>query len=245
MRMQTRPNTISAADAEAEAQARLPPHKRTKVRTTANWVFVGFLIAFALEYSGLPNGYPIMKQLRITTLLTYTMLLFTIAQVGFGDLFKHRQGKLLLTLLIFTIASIMWAVVKQRAFDAIRPFVDYLILFYLAANLIDRPKRYQAFCIMLAAIIVYLVQQNLSRLGQELRAGSFAAAYFMGDGNDFAWGLALMMPFCLYLVLTSKSSSSSSSGWVASWSRCSVSWAPPHAVDRWASSPRCCSIGGS
>jgi probable O-glycosylation ligase (exosortase A-associated) len=204
MKMQTTPNPVSAADAEAALQARLPPHKRTKVRTTANWVFCGFLIAFALEYSGLPNGYPILKQMRVTTLLTYSMLLVTIAQVGFGDLFKHRQTKLLMTLLIFTIASIMWAVVQQRAFDAIRPFVDYLILFYLAANLIDRPKRFQAFSLVLVAIIVYLVQQNIDRLGQELRAGSFAAPYFMGDGNDFAWGLAFMMPFCFYLVLSSR-----------------------------------------
>ena len=205
MRMQATPVTATAADAEAAAQARLPPHKRTKVRTTANWVFVGFLIAFALEYSGLPNGYPILKQLRITTILTYSMLLCTIAQVGLGDLFKHRQTKLLMTLLIFTVASVMWAVVQQRAFDAIRPFVDYLFLCYLAANLIDRPKRYQAFAIVLVAIIVYLVYMNLPRLGQDVRAGSFAAAYFMGDGNDFAWGLALMFPFCFYLVLASKS----------------------------------------
>ena len=58
MRIQSTPVTAPAADTEAAAQARLPPHKRTKVRTTANWVFVGFLIAFALEYSGLPNGLP-------------------------------------------------------------------------------------------------------------------------------------------------------------------------------------------
>jgi probable O-glycosylation ligase (exosortase A-associated) len=202
MRMQSTPAPVDAADA---AQARLPPHKRIKVRTTANWVFVGFLVAFALEYSGLPNGYKFLKDFRVTTILTYSMLLVTIAQVGFGDLFKYRQSKLLMTFLIFTIASIMWAVVSQRAFDAIRPFVDYLILFYLCANLIDRPKRYQAFCMVLVAIIVYLVYMNLNRLGQEVRAGSFAAAYFMGDGNDFAWGLALLMPFCFYLVLASKS----------------------------------------
>ena len=204
MRMQATPAAAPAADAEAAAQARLPPHKRTKVRTTANWVFVGFLIAFALEYSGLPNGYAFLKQFRVTTILTYSMLLCTIAQVGFGDLFKHRQTKLLVTLLFFTIASVIWAVVQQRAFDAIRPFVDYLMLCYLFANLIDRPKRYQAFGIVLVAIIVYLVYMNLPRLGQEVRSGSFAAAYFMGDGNDFAWGLALMMPFCFYLVLASK-----------------------------------------
>lgn len=204
MKVQTTPPADAAP--EAAAQARLPPHRRSKVdRTTANWVFFGFLIAFALEYSGLPNGYPVLKQLRLTTLITYAMLLFTISQVGFGDLFKHRQTKLLMTLLIFTVASVMWAVVKQRAFDNIRPFVDYLILFYLATCLIDRPKRFQAFGIMLVMVIVYLVSQNLARLGQEVRAGSFAAPYFMGDGNDFAWGLAMMFPFCLYLVMTPKS----------------------------------------
>ena len=204
MKAQTTP-PADAAPMDA-AQARLPPHRRSKAdRTTANWVFFGFLIAFALEYSGLPNGYPLLKQLRLTTLITYSMLLFTIAQVGFGDLMKHRQTRLLMTLLIFTVASVMWAVVKQRAFDNIRPFVDYLILFYLAASLLDRPKRFQAFSVMLVMVIVYLVVMNWARLGQEVRAGAFAAAYFMGDGNDFAWGLAMMMPFCLYLVVVPKS----------------------------------------
>ena len=141
MRMQSTPVTAPAADAEAAAQARLPPHRRAKVRTTANWVFIGFLVAFALEYSGLPNGYPILKQFRVTTFLFYAMMLCTLAQVGFGDLFKHRQTKLLVTLLFFTIASVIWAVVQQRAFDAIRPFVDYLMLCYLFANLIDLGDR--------------------------------------------------------------------------------------------------------
>mgnify|MGYP006147723097 CR=1 FL=1 len=89
----------------------------------------------------------------------------------------------------------MWAVVAKRAFDSIRPFVDYLILFYLAASLIDRPKRFQWFCFTLVVIVGWLISQNLSRLGQEVRAGAFAAPYFMGDGNDFAWGLAVMLPF--------------------------------------------------
>ena len=197
-----------AAEAEAEAavQARLPPHRRAKAaRTAATWVFVGFLITFALEYSGVLNSYPALKQLRLTTIISYSLLLFTIGQVGFGDLFKHRQAKLLMTFLVLTMASILWAVVRMRAFDSIRPFVDYLILFYLAATLVDRPKRFQAFSIVLVAIIVFLVQQNLNRLGQEVRVGAFAAPYFMGDGNDFAWGLAVMLPFTFYLVLVPKS----------------------------------------
>jgi probable O-glycosylation ligase (exosortase A-associated) len=32
------------------------------------------------------------------------------------------------------------------------------------------------------------------------RTGFFKAAYFMGDGNDFAWGLVTMLPFALNLM---------------------------------------------
>lgn len=197
----------SAAPAELDpAIAKLPPHRRPKgPKAVSDWLFYLFLVAFALEYSGLPNAFPVLRAFRVTTILTYSALILTIAQVGVGDLFKHRQGKMLLWFLIFTICSMAWAVVKLKAYQSIRPFVDYLFLFYLMANHLDRPKRFQTFAILLASITCYLIWQNLSRMGQDIRAGAFVAAYFMGDGNDFAWGLAVMLPFSLYLVLTSKS----------------------------------------
>jgi len=188
------------------ALSKLPPHRRPKgPKSVPNWLFYLFLLAFALEYSGLPNAFPVLKAFRVTTILTYLALILTISQVGIGDLFKHRQGKMLLWFLIFTICSMAWAVVKLKAYQSIRPFVDYLFLFYLMANHLDRPKRMQTFGVLVSFLMIYLVQQNLSRMGQDLRIGSYAAAYFMGDGNDFAWGMAVMLPFAFYLVLTSKS----------------------------------------
>ena len=187
---------------ETAQQAAVPAHRRTKAPpSTPQWLFYLFLLAFALEYSGLPNGYKFLKTFHVATALTYLVVALTLAKVGIGDLFKHRQGKILLTFLILTILSMLWAVVRMRAYDSIRPFVDYLFLYYLMANLVDRPKRFVVFSILLAIVTAYLVSQNLGRLGQDLRIGSYAAAYFMGDGNDFAWGLAVMMPFTLYLVM--------------------------------------------
>jgi membrane-associated HD superfamily phosphohydrolase len=171
------------------------------VRDTPDWLFYMFMVAFALEYSGLPNQFPILKVARVTTLLTYLSVVITISKVGFGDLFKHKQTKLFMAFLVFTILSTLWAVVRTRAFDQIRPFVDYLFLFYLTASLIDRPKRFRVFGIVICVIVAWLIAKNLGRFGQEERAGAFAAAYFMGDGNDFAWGLVTLLPFMLYLVI--------------------------------------------
>ncbi|HEY6123068.1 MAG TPA: O-antigen ligase family protein [Steroidobacteraceae bacterium] len=192
----------------AEQVAVAPPMRRRpepKPKTTPDWMFLLFMVAFVLEYSGLPNEYPVLRQMRLTTIISYSLLLLTLGKVGFGDLFSHRQTKFLMTFLVFTILSMLWAVVKLKAYQSIRPFVDYLIFFYLAASLVDRPRRYMVFSVVMAGLAFWLVSQNLNRLGQEVRAGSYAAPYFMGDGNDFAWGLAIMMPFCLYLFLTSKS----------------------------------------
>jgi len=173
-------------------------------KSASNWVFYGYLIVILLEFSGLPTQYPVLKQLRLTTLLSYSLFLITLGQVGFGDVFKHRQAKVLVFFLVFTICSMMWAVVQLRAYQSIRPFVDYLVFFYLTLSLVDRPRRFQLFCWTFLLVSSYLVSQNLTRLGQDVRAGSFAAPYFMGDGNDFAWGLAVMLPFVLYLFLANK-----------------------------------------
>ena len=51
---------------------------------------------------------------------------------------------------------------------------------------------------------VFIILTNLPRLHLDQRAGSFLAGFFLGDGNDLAWSLAICLPFIIYLYFVAK-----------------------------------------
>jgi len=169
-------------------------------QTATAGLFIGYLVLVFVEYSGLQNVFPVLKVVRFSTLLAYGLFAGVVIRVGFGDCFAYRQTKILLGFLVFTILSMSWAVVTKRAFDQIRPMLDYTVFFFVTLSLVDNRKRLDQLAWVLLAVVVLLVLRNADKLGSAVRAGAFKAAYFMGDGNDFAWGLAVVAPLVLVLA---------------------------------------------
>jgi probable O-glycosylation ligase (exosortase A-associated) len=165
-------------------------------------LFCGYLMLVLLEYTGITrNLLPFLQALRLSTVLAYILLIAVIARVGFKDTFRYRQTRILVALTLFTIASVAWAVVQTYAFQAIRVFVDYTVLFFLTLSLVDRRKRIDALSWTFVAVSVYVVVLNLNTLGAATRNTPFKAGRFMADGNDFAWTLVIMLPLILNLCL--------------------------------------------
>lgn len=164
-------------------------------------LFVGYLILITVEYTGLSNEFPLLKTIRFSTLLAYGLLIATIAQIGISGLLRFRQTQIFTALTGFTALSVLWAVVQTYAFNTIRDFVDGTVLFAVTALLVNSRKRVDHFCWMCLSVAVVLVVRNLNELGNAARASRFSAGTFMIDGNDFAWGLVVFLPFVLNLAL--------------------------------------------
>jgi probable O-glycosylation ligase (exosortase A-associated) len=159
-----------------------------------------FVLVQAIEYGALHLYLPPLKPSRLSTILSYLLLLVVIARYK-GLVMASRQAKLFATFVVFTGLSLLWAVVRSYVPLALRYHIDYFALFIITAFVVDTRQRATILAIMFVAISTLLVATNVNMLGQEVRAGSFAAAYFMGDGNDFGWGLIVLLPFALYLMI--------------------------------------------
>lgn len=165
------------------------------------WVFLAYLLLLLVEYIGLAALVPPLKAIRFSTLLAYFLLGIAVLRCGLTSVFREAQGRLLLVFLVFTAASMAWAVVTTYAFNSIRPLLDYLGLFVVTAAVMDRPARIKRLCVVSALIVVVLVARNMDKLTATVRQGAFRSGYFLGDGNDFAWGLAIFLPMFFYLVV--------------------------------------------
>lgn len=169
------------------------------------WLFGMYLAILVIEYGGLTGVFPFLRVLRVSTVLAYLLALVLLARVGRAAVVDSRQGKLLLFLTIFTAVSIAWAIVQTHVVTTFRYMCDYLGLFLTTAYLVDRPSRIKKLAIVGTLVVILLFARNLDLLtsaaGAE-RLVRFRTAYFMGDGNDFAWGVMTFLTFPLFLMLS-------------------------------------------
>lgn len=165
-------------------------------------LFAGYLFLVADTYLGLAGQLGIVKALHLMTLLAWGLFAAVLLKTGTKALSQFRQNKLLFGFVLFTGFSIAVAFVHQYAFEAFRKHFDYFGLFVMTAYLVDRPSRVRKLAATASLTAVVLVARNLDKLTSTVRQSGFVAdPTFMGDGNDFAWGLTVMLPFAVFLVV--------------------------------------------
>jgi putative inorganic carbon (hco3(-)) transporter len=164
-------------------------------------VFLAFLAVLLIEYIGLAQEIALLKTVRASTLLAWGAFAVVLLKVGPAAFVEYRQNKLLLAFVLFSGATIGWAIVKSYVGPNFRYHSDYLALFVATLYLVDRPARLKQLALVLTAIILVLVVRNLDMLGNEFRMGQFRAGYFAADGNDFGWALVTLLAFPLFLLL--------------------------------------------
>jgi probable O-glycosylation ligase (exosortase A-associated) len=164
-------------------------------------LFIALLVVIVVEYVGLASYIPLLKAIRLTTILSYLVCLWALWRVGVVSLLAWPQTRTIIALIALSALSMLWAVVTTHAFLATRSLIDYLILTLAVSALVDRKSRIDLLSWAMALVCIFLVAVNVEHLASGVRAGQFRAGYFMGDGNDFAWGMVFALPLILNLVL--------------------------------------------
>jgi probable O-glycosylation ligase (exosortase A-associated) len=200
-----RASTESSPSTERPSVAALPRPRKSAAQQTAQipgtpLLFAGYLLLLVDSYVGLSRQFPIIRLTHIPTFLAWTLLLGAIAKVGFQVFWQYRQNQLMTAMVVFTGVSVLYAYVQMNAYEAFRVQLDNLILFVATMYLVDRRSRLKAFAIVAALAIIVLVLRNLDMLAAAERRSGFRAGYFMTDGNDFAWGLIVLLPMALFLL---------------------------------------------
>lgn len=206
MQMKIRPRLTarppSPGGATRTSAARVTARPGPNAVTT--FLFFGYIVLLAFEWLGLQAEIPALKAMRFTTILGYLLLVGVITQIGIRETLRSPQAKILIGFVVFSTASMLWAVVTLHAYNAVRPFVDYTTFFVLTAALVDRATRVKALAWTLLLVCVVLFSRNIDKLGGTTRIGGFKAGYFLGDGNDLAWGMTIALPLIGYLLLVER-----------------------------------------
>jgi O-antigen ligase len=165
-----------------------------------NLWFTVYTLVVLVEYSGMSIHIPALGASKVPTLLAYGCFIAVASAAGGAAFTGFPQLRILLAFLVWSALSVLWAVVRSIVPVTTRFLGDYFTFTIATAFLLDTRKRIDRISLLVAGLIIVLALGNVDKLSGA-RLGSYWAPYFMGDGNDFAWGLLTLMVFPLNLVL--------------------------------------------
>lgn len=163
-------------------------------------MYLALLAIIAIEYVGIGP----LKPLPLP--LSMLLLVYVLAKYPLKDFWSYRQSKLMAFFIFLTAAGLLHGLIQRYAMQPMEQQIGYFILMFVMFYLLDRTRRFDLFAILIVAAFAYMCVINMDKFMTSVRRGYFTAGYFMGDGNDFAWGLNFALPFALYLFLRFKNS---------------------------------------
>jgi probable O-glycosylation ligase (exosortase A-associated) len=166
-------------------------------------LLAGLLFSLFLEYVSPGSFFPVIKVTKIGTivpLLVFVLVLLKPEPVSNGKLLSHTNTKWLLFLLFLVIVSIATSDVTIRSVDIFRRVFGHIVWFVIIVKVVtDLDKLKLVFKVMVWSHVLILLLNPSVILNPAtrsyLRAGSF-----LGDGNDFALSVSIVLPMCLVLL---------------------------------------------
>lgn len=166
--------------------------------------FLGYLFVIASEYIGFGNYLPIINVLKLPLISSAILVLYALYLHKVHIVLTSREGKLFIFFIFLTFSALFHGFVRSYALEPLQQQIGYFLLIVVGTALLDTMKKIYVFLGFFIFLHVVLVFVNLNHIAQPGRIVAFQAGYFMGDGNDFAWGLVSSLPFCLYLLTHAK-----------------------------------------
>ena len=168
-------------------------------------VFALLLAFFFLDYIRPTSYLPGLAVLHLNSLVPIGMVLGTIAlrkdrKPIEGDPSNHAM---IAALLFCILLSAMFAVVTERVFNTFEAVIGYAAVYWAITQQVDSLKRFKL--VIKALLIVHLIVALLNPL---MFTNPDARHYvtsggFLGDGNDLALSVNIVVPFCLFLMTES------------------------------------------
>jgi probable O-glycosylation ligase (exosortase A-associated) len=171
-------------------------------------VYYGLLLFFVLEYIR-PNNYlPVLNVLHLNSIVPLGIVVISVLSQGritVSDVLREPNTRIVLGLLGLIVVSILTADVTLYAFNVFSAVVGYALISLVIAKQITEFQQIKG--IFKTLVLVHIV---VAALTPELFSSSegrpyIASGSFLGDGNDFALSVNVVIPMCLFLLFDARS----------------------------------------
>ncbi len=171
---------------------------------------VSILLLFLLfEYLRLHDILPILDTLKMQTAVLVALLLIVIAETAKRGVRLTRQSCLMLGFLGLAAFGILVATNNFYAYQFTYNLTLMLIGFFAITHILRNERDLKRFLSLLVGIHIYLAIKGILGYMQSDASGYVSTGqvgtYFLGDENDVALALILILPLALYLFRQARS----------------------------------------
>lgn len=171
-------------------------------------LYYGLLLFFVLEYVRPTSYVPALNVLHLNSIVPLSVFVGSMLSTGkvkTVELLRSTSTRWFLFFFGLIILSGLTCDVKMYVFNVFMVVIGYLLIYLVIRKEVYDFKRMEG---VFGTFIVIHVTVGL--LTPELFSGDGQRHYissgsFLGDGNDFALSVNLVVPFCLFLMTESRS----------------------------------------
>jgi putative inorganic carbon (hco3(-)) transporter len=164
------------------------------------------LAFFVVEYMRPGNMFPPLNALRLNTVIPLAMLVGTSlsGKVSNGEILRERNMLIFATLMVLVIGSVVTARVTMYAFTAFTVVLGYVLLTWVVARQMGDIEDVKGLfkTLMFIHLGIIGIAPELVLDGQN--RNYIPTGAFLGDGNDFALSIDILVPFCLFMIFDAK-----------------------------------------
>src|SRR3972149_3553748 len=171
-------------------------------------LYYGLLLIFILEYVRPVKFISFLYPLHLNSVVPVFVSLLSLnnsKSIKNIDLLKLSSTITIIVFLILIGVGILWVDVKHYVFwKFIQVFGWFLVYLAIIKNADEQKKIEGIFIVLILCHLVLLILTPDVIFNPEVRSYILQES-FLGDGNDFALSLNIVIPFCIYLCFGSKS----------------------------------------
>jgi len=165
------------------------------------------LFALFLEYARPATFIPIFRIPLFNTIVPLTLFAVSFFAKGFrpmSEVIKDPIAKWMFIYVALVMISVSYAIVGEFAFNNVKLAFGYFTLGLLIARIATTEERIFGVVGSLTAAHLFLLAMNPHLLLNPETRNYIDGAPFLGDGNDFALSLAILIPCIAELGISSK-----------------------------------------
>lgn len=187
------------------ARAQAVMKQRTRAEPGTGFLYGWLLVALFIEYGRPASHFTLLDFPFFYSAVPMSLLLVTMFAPGLRpmqEIFSDRMAKWIFILLGLIAVSVVFSEVFKYSWDVFIEVLGRVFTFLTIARLVTSVARIRGVIITLFVAHMYLIAMNPDALFNPQSRNYIDGATFLGDGNDFALSLCILLPLMIEIGLS-------------------------------------------
>lgn len=177
-------------------------------KKSSNLLYYGILLFFIIEYLRPGQYFPLLYMLKVGTILPlmlFALTFFSSRTISNYEVCKSSNSKWLAFFLVLLVISIFTSDVTFYAYEKFKGVVGFVIIYFIIAKEINTIGRMKGLFVVLSLLHIVIVIMTPEVIMHPETRPYLRAGVFLGDGNDYALSVSIVLPLCIFLYFDEES----------------------------------------